>query len=106
MQESRECRTCEKEEKRKLLPKEVSQRASNFNQLVVLNIEDNIKCENKTEKTYILYIIDEFTKYEIAVFISNKKPTTVVEALSSNWVQMLGRCSAWYCNNGFEVENP
>ena len=83
--EIRNCQVCAVESRRNSLPKTAIPRASNFNQLVTMDIKYNTKFSNKAT-SYILYIIDAFTWYKAAVFIPNKAAPTVVEAFLTNWI--------------------
>ena len=65
------CQVCVVEDKRKTLPKTAIPRASNFNQLITLDLKYNTKYAEKSSP-YILYIIDAFTRYKVAVFLKDK----------------------------------
>ena len=90
LEEIRRCQVCAVESKRKSLPKTAIPRASNFNQIVTMDIKYNTKYEG-IEKPYILYMIDAFTRYKSAVFIPDKSAVTVVEAFLINWIRIFGR---------------
>ena len=105
MEDIRKCQICAVESKRKSLPKTAIPRASNFNQLVTLDLKYNTKYSNKSDEPYILYIIDAFTRYKVAVFIPDKKSTTVIEAFLINWIRIFGRCSTLHFDNGSEFVN-
>ena len=68
------------EAKKKSLPKVALPRASNFNQMVTMDIKYNTRFAERSQP-YILYMIDAFTRYKSAVFIPDKSATTVVEAV-------------------------
>ena len=104
MEEIRKCQVCAVESKRKSLPKTAIPRASNFNQLVTMDIKYNTK-HGKNEKPYILYIIDAFTRYKSAVFISDKSAVTVVEAFLINWIRIFGRPTSVHFDRGCEFIN-
>ena len=92
------------ESKRKSLPKTAIPRASNFNQLVTMDIKYNTKYEAKS-KPYILYVIDAFTRYKVAAFIPDKSATTVVEAFLINWIRIFGRPKGVHFDRGSEFIN-
>ena len=98
------CQVCAVESKRNSLPKTAIPRASNFNQLVTMDIKYNTKFSNKATP-YILNIIDAFTRYRSAVFIPNKSATTVVEAFLTNWIRIFGRPSGVHFDRGTEFVN-
>ena len=105
LEEVKKCQVCAVESKRKSLPKTSIPRASNFNQLVTLDLKYNTKYSNKSSEPYILYIIDAFTRYKAALFIPDKKSTTIIEAFLTNWIRIFGRCSTLHFDNGTEFVN-
>ena len=90
--EIKNCQICAVESKRNSLPKTAIPRASNFNQLVTMDIKYNTKFSNKMTP-YTLYMIDAFTRFKVGVFIPNKAASTVLEAFLTNWVRTFGRPS-------------
>ena len=105
LDEIRKCQICAVEAKRKPLPKTAIPRASNFNQLVTMDLKYNTKFKNKSSRPYILYIIDAFTRYRAATFIPDKKSNTIIEAFLINWMKIFGRPSTLHFDNGNEFVN-
>ena len=83
--------------RRKTLPKTTIPRASNFNQLVSLDLKYNKKYSEKSPP-YILYIIDAFTRYKAAVFLNDKSSTTVIEG-----VKMISVQDSWTCSGNTKL---
>ena len=104
LEEVRRCQTCAVEAKRKSLPKTAIPRASNFNQLVTLDLKYNTRFGTKASP-YILYIIDAFTRYKTAVFLTDKSSTSVIEALLVNWIRIFGRPTTVHFDRGSEFVN-
>ena len=104
LEEISKCQVCAVEAKRKSLPKTAIPRASNFNQLITLDLKYNTKYAEKSSP-YILYIIDAFTRYKAAVFLNDKSATSVVEALLIHWIRIFGRPSIVHFDRGSEFVN-
>ena len=102
--EIKNCQVCAVESKRNSLPKTAIPRASNFNQLVTMDIKYNTKFKNKMTP-YTLYMIDAFTRFKVGVFIPNKAASTVLEAFLTNWVRTFGRPSGLHFDRGTEFVN-
>jgi len=105
IQEIRDCQICAVEAKRKSLPKTAIPRASNFNQLVTMDLKFNTKFSNKDNSPYILYIIDAFTRFKVATFISDKNSSTIIDAFLTNWIRIFGRPSNVHFDRGTEFNN-
>ena len=72
MEDIRKCQVCAVEAKRKPLPKSAIPHASNFNQILTMDLKYNTKYANKCTHPYILYLIEAFTRYKSAIFITDK----------------------------------
>ena len=95
---------CAVEARRKTLPKVAIPRASNFNQMVTMDIKYNTRFAERSQP-YILYMVDAFTRYKSAVFIPDKSATTVVEAFLVNWIRIFGRPCTVHFDRGNEFIN-
>ena len=82
------CEVCAVENSRIPRPRVAFPRASNFNHVVCLDLKENRRHNNASP--YILYIIDSFTKFKAARFISNKSGDTVAEAFLLEWIKWFG----------------
>ena len=78
---SNSCEVCKRFKKSPLRPKVGLPMSRDFNQCVSLDIKGPIK-----NKTYILYIIDTFSRLTRGVIIKDKLPKTIVKSVHSSWV--------------------
>ena len=83
-----QCEVCAVESRRRPKPKSAAPRSTNFNHLICIDLKENIRYKNSPP--YILYIIDSFTNFKAARFISSKKGEVVVEALMLEWIKFFG----------------
>ena len=78
---SRECSVCLLHKRTPSRPKVGLPLANTFNQCVTLDLS-----ERKKNKTYILYMIDSFSRLTRAKLIYNKEPNTIVKAIIDTWI--------------------
>ena len=72
--------------------------ASDFGQ--VLGID--LKIWDKNKGIYILYMIDLYTRYQVATIIRKKEPEEVVKAITTKWLPTFGRVDKILSDNGGE----
>ena len=66
----------------------------------VLGID--LKIWDKNRGIYILYMIDLFTRYQVATIIKKKLPEEVVKAITTKWLPTFGRFDKILSDNGGE----
>ena len=72
--------------------------ASEFNETVAMDLRqygDGI----------IIHLIDVCTKFSSATFVSNKKPSTIVNAIVKIWISVYGTPIKFLSDNGEEFAN-
>ena len=69
-------------------PKVTFPKASNFNHVVCIDLKENRRYKNAPP--YILYLVDAFTRFKAAVYIKDKKATTITEAICKEWIKLFG----------------
>ena len=77
------CPTCNKFRKGAEKPKVSLPKASDSNQVVSIDLK-----EMREEGVYILYMVDECTKFTRGEVIPNKTPMAVIEAIERNWIRL------------------
>ena len=92
------CRSCKVHRKAKPSPNVSLPRASNFNEIVTIDLKDYKDGRNN----YILYIIDMFSRLTVGALIPNKKPSTVGEKIMEKWVAPMGRMEMIHSDRGGE----
>ena len=80
-----ECQGCRRNPKRKPKPKVACPRASKFNEIVTLDLNDYKDPKNENNR-YIFYIIDMFSRLTVGVFIPDKKPETIANKILKHWI--------------------
>ena len=75
--------------------------ASDFGQLLGMDL----KVWNKDKGIYILYLIDIFTRYQVATVIKSKEASAIVEAFTTKWLPTFGRIDRIITDNGTEFSN-
>ena len=96
------CQTCRKYMKTKDNPKVGMPKAGDTNEVVSLDLK-----EMRDENKYILYLIDEFSRFTRAEVLPNKDPVTVLKAVEESWVH---RGPGWpsrgfFSDRGGEFDN-
>ena len=95
------CVVCIKFKKSIPRPKVSPPMASNFNQVVCMDLKIWPKYN-----LIILYMIDMFSRYVVATIIPNKKPESVIDSFLDNWVlKMFGAPESILVDNGGEFYN-
>ena len=75
--------------------------AADFNQVVTMDL----KIWNQAKNEYILYLIDAFTRYQVATVINRKTPDQVINAIFEKWIQYFGLPDKVLSDNGGEFSN-
>ena len=75
--------------------------ASDFGEVVGLDL----KVWDKNKNIYILYMIDLFTRYQVATVIRSKEPEEIVKAITTKWLPVFGRMQKIITDNGTEFQN-
>ena len=65
----------------------------------------DLKIWDKNKGVYILYMIDHFTRYQVATVIRSKEPETIVNALTLKWIPIFGKVDRILSDNGGEFCN-
>ena len=92
------CRSCKLHRKAKPSPNVSLPRASNFNEVVTLDLKEY----KEGRYRYILYIIDMFSRLTVGVLISDKNPSTAAEKIMDKWVAPMGRMEMIHSDRGGE----
>ena len=75
--------------------------ATDFNQVVTMDL----KIWNQNKNEYILYLIDAFTRYQVATVINRKTPDQVINGIFEKWIQYFGFPDKILSDNGGEFSN-
>ena len=75
--------------------------ASDFGQVLGMDL----KVWNKHKGIYILYMIDIFTRYQVATVIRSKTPEAIINAFTTKWLPTFGRVDKIITDNGTEFQN-
>ena len=94
------CEVCKLEANRVPRPKTAMPRAVNFNHLICVDLKENKRYP--AAGSYIVYIIDAFTKFKIGKFIKNKSGDTVTNAIYTEWIKLFGPPSFIQTDRGRE----
>ena len=90
------CRLCKEFSSTPPKPAVCLPMAKSFNECVAMDLK------HWRDGVWILYIIDVFTRYTMAQFITRKKPEVIVEALIKNWIKVFGVMTKIITDNGGE----
>ena len=97
------CEPCAIEGRRVPKPKVALPKASNHNHVVSADLKENTRYPQSPP--YILYLVDCFSRFKVAVFIPDKKSSTITEAIMLNWVKMFGPMKYLHVDRGREWMN-
>ena len=95
------CEGCQIRKKTPDRPAVAPPMASDFGEVLGLDL----KVWDKNKNIYILYMIDIFTRYQVATIIRNKEPDTIVKALTTKWFPIFGKVNKIITDNGGEFCN-
>ena len=97
------CEVCKVEGRRVPKPKVSLPKAYQHNHVVSVDLKENTRYPGSLP--YILYLVDCFSRFKVAVFIRDKKSATVTEAILVNWVKMFGPMKYLHADRGREWMN-
>ena len=72
--------------------------ATKFNELVAMDLK-------LIDGQWVLHLIDHVSRFSAASFLANKKPETVIKAISKIWISTFGPPRKFLCDNGGEFNN-
>ena len=75
--------------------------ANDFGQVLGMDL----KVWDKNKNVYILYMIDIFTRFQVATVIKSKEPKAVIEAFTTKWLPTFGKIDRFITDNGTEFCN-
>ena len=75
--------------------------ANDFGQ--VLGVD--LKVWDKNKGIYIFYMIDIFTRYQMAAVIKSKEPEQIVKTFTTKWLPIFGTVNKIISDNGTEFQN-
>ena len=75
--------------------------SNDFGQLLGMDL----KVWDKDKGIYILYLIDTFTRYQVATVIKSKVADEIVKAFTLKWLPIFGRVDRIITDNGGEFSN-
>ena len=96
------CESCIRTKRRKPRPRSAIPRADAPNQILTIDLKE---WETKGKKTYIIYMIDMFSRLTAGAFVNNKHPETVVNCLLEHWITHYGKMRAIHSDIGGEISN-
>ena len=99
----RECEVCKVENRAPPKPSVALPRADHFNHIVALDLKENIRYPSCPP--YILYMVDQYSRFTMATFIKNKEGGTVAEALVREWIRNHGVMKVILSDRGKEFCN-
>ena len=86
VQKIKDCESCRLTDKRRPRPKVAFPRATRPNQIVTMDL----KSYGTGKHSYILHMVDMFSRLHMAEFIPNKEAETVAEAILKIWISQPG----------------
>lgn len=92
------CQSCKMNQKAKPKPKVALPRATRFNEVVSLDLKDYKEGTNK----FILYAVDQFSRFTVGALIKNKNPSTIGTVLMEKWVATMGLMEFIHSDRGGE----
>ena len=99
----KDCEVCAVEHNRLPRPRIALPRSTNFNHVLAIDLKENKRYP--TAPPYILYMVDTFTRFKAAVFIKNKRGSTIAEHLVLDWVKLHGAPKYLMSDRGTEFVN-
>ena len=82
----KDCESCRLNDRRRPRPKVAFPRATKPNQIVTMDL----KSYGTGNHSYILHMVDMFSRLHMAEFIANKEATTVAESVLKIWISQPG----------------
>ena len=65
----------------------------------------DLKVWDKNKNIYILYMIDIYTRFQVATVIKSKEPNEIVKAFTLKWLPTFGKVERFITDNGTEFCN-
>ena len=75
--------------------------SNDFGQVLAMDL----KVWDKDKNIYILYMIDTFSRYQVATIIKSKEASEIVKAFTTKWLPIFGRVDKILTDNGGEFNN-
>ncbi len=75
--------------------------ANDFGQVLTIDL----KVWDMHKGIYIMYMIDQFTRFQVAAVIRSKEPAQIVKAFTLKWLPIFGRVEKILTDNGTEFCN-
>ena len=94
------CEFCQTYKPAPLKPAVGLPRANEFNQVVAMDLKDY-----KTNKVWILHVIDLATRFSAARLVSSKKASEIARKVMEMWIAVFGRPRKFMADNGGEFSN-
>lgn len=94
------CEFCQKYKPAPLKPAVGLPRANEFNQVVAMDLKDY-----KTNKIWILHVIDLATRFSAARLVTSKKAPEIARKVMEMWIAVFGRPRKFMADNGGEFSN-
>lgn len=92
------CHTCLQVKRAPPRPKSCLPLSSQVNECVAMDL----KFINSKP---VLHMIDTFSRFSTACFLTSKHAETVIEAIFANWINVFGRPGRFFSDNGSEFNN-
>ena len=97
----KDCESCRVNNNRLPRPAVAIPRATRCNEFVTLDLKE----WGEGRHRYILYIVDMFSRFTAAAFLTNKQAATVGEAVLAKWVNVFGSMAGLHSDRGSEFLN-
>ena len=97
------CEVCKIEGRRVPKPKISLPKAAGHNHVVAADLKENKRYPQCPP--YIIYLVDCFSRFKCAVFIPDKRSSTITEAIMVNWVKIFGPMRYLHVDRGREWMN-
>ena len=94
-----ECDICKRYKKTPPIPKICFPRASKVNESVAVDLHE------LGNSSYMLHMIDEFSRFSVAVLMKTKKTEDFVDKFMQNWIQYFGYPKTLFSDNGGEFNS-
>ena len=95
------CTSCQLFRNRVPAPAVAIPRATRVNQILTVDLKE----WDTGKHRYILYFVDMFSRFLLAVFVPNKQAATIGEALLEKWVSIFGPPGTCHSDRGGEFLN-
>ena len=103
LEDLKSCEVCRVEGRRIPKPKIAMPKATNHNHMVGIELRENRRYPKAPP--CIIYMVDTFTRWKAAIYIKDKKATTVTEAICKEWVKIFGPMKYMLVDRGREWLN-